>query len=180
MCALHCRRGVNRRSPVVAETSGPRSARFGGAIVMEDGASLSASDEASGSRASYSTDTDSGGEAEYSMAFDNESRPGFTAVGIEGMDQDNLLMDVTLSFYEMGIRYLTETQPVLELMVVFSFLYKIVYVVFHCVVLDFQVFSHHLALPLEVFRTHIFASCTVNSVRLPSDFPRCLCSLYEA
>jgi hypothetical protein len=49
------------------------------------------------------------------VAFDNESMPGFTVVGIEGMDQDNLLMDVTLSFYEMGIRYLTDTQPLFEL-----------------------------------------------------------------
>lgn len=95
-------------SPVFAETSGPRSARFRGAVATEDGASLSVSDDGPGSRASYNTDAGSGEEVVYSVAFDNETKPGFTVVGIEGMDQDNLLMDVTLSFYEMGIRYHTK------------------------------------------------------------------------
>jgi hypothetical protein len=105
-----------QRSPVIAEISGPRSARFRGATITEDRASLSASDKAPVSRASYTTDTDSGGEAEYSLVFDNESMPGSTVVGIDGMDQDNLLMDVTLSFYEMGIRYITQTQLAFGLM----------------------------------------------------------------
>ena len=97
-------------------------------------------DEALGSRASYSTNTGNKGEVEHSLAFDNENMPGFTMVSIEGMDQDNLLMDVTLSFYEMGIRYLTDTQPLFELMFVFSFLYKVAHEVFCSVVSDFQVF----------------------------------------
>ncbi|KAG0580420.1 hypothetical protein KC19_4G171700 [Ceratodon purpureus] len=116
------RTGVNR-SPVIAETSGPRSTRFGGVTITEDRASLAASDEPLGSRASYSTDSDSGSEAEYSLAFDNESMPGFTVVGIDGMDQDNLLMDVTLSFYEMGIsvqsaQLLSENNRVVDVFVV--------------------------------------------------------------
>ncbi|KAG0630638.1 hypothetical protein M758_1G193600 [Ceratodon purpureus] len=97
------RRGANIRSPVVAETSGNHSTGSGGTILTQDSAIFSALDESPGSRASYTTDTDSEGEAEYSLAFDNESMPGSTVVGIDGMDQDNLLMDVTLSFYEMGI-----------------------------------------------------------------------------
>ena len=112
------------RSPVVAERSRPRSARFGGVTITEDRTSLPASDEAPGSRASYSSGSDSGGEPDYSLTFDNESMPGFTVVGIDGMDQDNLLMDVILSFYEMGIRYLSETQLVLEVMAVFCLLYR--------------------------------------------------------
>ena len=80
--------------------------------MTQDTAVLSTMDESPGSRASYTTDTDSEGEGDYSLAFDNESMPGSTVVGIDGMDQDNLLMDVTLSFYEMGIRYLTQTSSV--------------------------------------------------------------------
>lgn len=148
---------MNRRSPVIAKTSGPRSARFGGAIVTEDGASLFAADDAPVSRASYSTDSESGGEAEYSLAFENESMPGFTVVGIEGMDQDNLLMDVTLSFYEMGIRYLTEAQPLFELMVDF-FSPAQSRPCSPSVVLSqtFKFFSHHVILLLEAFHSPIF------------------------
>jgi hypothetical protein len=98
---VHFRRGANIRSPVVAETSGNQPNGLGGTILTEDNAILSA---------------DSEGEAEYSLAFDNESMPGSTVVGIDGMDQDNLLMDVTLSFYEMGIRYITQTQLAFGLM----------------------------------------------------------------
>lgn len=93
------------RSPVVAETSANHSTGPGGTIVTENSAVLSNLDEAPGSRASYNSDSESEGAAEYSLVFDNETVPGATLVGIDGMDQDNLLMDVTLSFYEMGIRY---------------------------------------------------------------------------
>jgi hypothetical protein len=113
---VHFRRGANIRSPVVAETSGNQPNGLGGTILTEDNAILSALDASPGSRASYTTDADSEGEAEYSLAFDNESMPGSTVVGIDGMDQDNLLMDVTLSFYEMGIRYITQTQLAFGLM----------------------------------------------------------------
>ena len=109
-CAfVHFRRGGNIRSPVAAETSANHSTGLGGTILTDDNASLSASDESTGSTASYTTDKDNEGEAEYSLTFDNERMDGSTVVCIKGMDQDNLLMDVTLSFYEMGIRYLTET-----------------------------------------------------------------------
>lgn len=117
------RRGAYVRSPVIAEASRVRSTRFDGAIATEDVTNLSISDEAPGSRASYSTDTDSEGEGEYSLAFDNESMPGFTVVGVDGMDQDNLLMDVTLSFYEMGIsvqsaQLLSENNRVVDVFIV--------------------------------------------------------------
>lgn len=45
----------------------------------------------------------SDGEQDYSVMFDNETSPGRTEVGIDGMDQEKLLMDVTTSFSEMGI-----------------------------------------------------------------------------
>lgn len=101
---------MNFRSPVIAETSGNHSTGLGGTVVTDDSTGFSSLDEAPGSRASYTTDTDNEGEADYSLAFDNESIPGSTKVGIDGMDQDNLLMDVTLSFYEMGIRYRTQNE----------------------------------------------------------------------
>lgn len=87
----------------VAETSETHPPKFGGSIVTEDGAGLSVMDEAPGSRANYSVDTE--GENAYNVTFNNGSKPGFTVVGVEGMDQDNLLMDVTTSFFEMGIRF---------------------------------------------------------------------------
>ncbi len=46
----------------------------------------------------------SDGEQDYSVTFDNETSLGCTEVGIDGMDQENLLMDVTTNFSEMGIR----------------------------------------------------------------------------
>lgn len=90
-------------SRAVAETSETRPPKSGGSIVTEDGGGLSVMDEAPGSRANYSVDAE--GESAYNVTFDNGSKPGFTVVGVEGMDQDNLLMDVTTSFFEMGIRF---------------------------------------------------------------------------
>ncbi|KAL3690522.1 hypothetical protein R1sor_016831 [Riccia sorocarpa] len=42
-------------------------------------------------------------DSEFSVRFENDPKSGFTRVEIEGVDQENLLADVTSTFSEMGV-----------------------------------------------------------------------------
>jgi len=85
-----------------SESSAPYGTQSSGTTTSADGSLLSMVTQSSAGvpRQLHMSD----GEQDYSVTFDNETSPGRTEVGIDGMDQENLLMDVTTSFSEMGIR----------------------------------------------------------------------------
>jgi hypothetical protein len=85
-----------------SESSAPYGTQSSETTASADGSLLSMVTESSAGvpRQLHISD----GEQDYSVTFDNETSPGRTEVGIDGMDQENLLMDVTTSFSEMGIR----------------------------------------------------------------------------
>jgi len=84
-----------------SESSAPYGTQSSGTTTSADGSLLSMVTQSSAGvpRQLHMSD----GEQDYSVTFDNETSPGRTEVGIDGMDQENLLMDVTTSFSEMGI-----------------------------------------------------------------------------